>query len=114
MKPEYKRRLLDALRSGVYTQGHCRLATFSETDTQTPSAFCCLGVACTLLPPEMKRNVRWWLPTLTVDQQEEIGLDSDAMFVLWKMNDGYDGSNYLQKYDPNTFVEIADWIEANL
>lgn len=60
LKPEFKKRLLEELRSGKWVQGYGYLASFPKEweDDDTPTKYCCLGVMCMLVDPERTR----WQP----------------------------------------------------
>jgi hypothetical protein len=128
LKKKFKKEWVAALRSGKFNQGSGALRdTFSDTET-----FCCLGVACHLLRPNLWQNVPnepfkfrmnhgfddHELAELDCDRPdfpkqqgaympkalaEEIGLTVLDQKRLVDMNDG-----------SSTFDEIADYIEENL
>lgn len=99
--PEFKAEWVAALRSCRYAQGKGYLRTAENT-------FCCLGVACDLIDPNI-----WTEFNLHAYQHgngfvympsDSYGIDFEAAVHLSELNDkhGY------------TFHQIADWIEANL
>lgn len=72
LKPEFKSKWVAALRSGKYTQAKEKL--------RSPDGFCCLGVACDLLPDVVSWNPVW----------EYLNADED----------GYDeGDSYIDRYE---------------
>ena len=97
LNPEAKAKWVAALRSGKYKQGHGRLR---DGDT-----FCCLGVAvqeglCVVLKSSLTYASNYyidneWMPTHIQGQ-------------LISKNDGDD------ELVPETFAQIADYIEKNL
>jgi hypothetical protein len=115
MDPVVKAAWLEALRSGRYEQTTGVL----RRETKKRSGFCCLGVVCDTREGSQERwgekdeNGEWahfgehhsaYLPK---DVEEAINLDPAARNHLVVMNDGF-GEN------KHSFLEIADWIEANL
>lgn len=95
---------LEALRSGKYKQGQCRLR-------QKDGSLCCLGVLCDVLDPngwddDDQYGYRWGWDVKSAAEvpsavQKEIGLPGQS--TLMEMNDT----------EGKTFEQIADWIEAN-
>lgn len=57
LEPEFKSRLLEALRSDRYVQG--RMVLRKKAEDTGPDAYCCLGVACDLLAQD---GVGYWGP----------------------------------------------------
>lgn len=106
LEPEFKAKWLEALRSGKYKQGACRLYAFTKHEPR----FCCLGVAG-MVSGHTKSELRNRM-TFKIRENFEhipsqlIGDASNNILVgkLATMNDdlGYD------------FKEIANWIEENL
>jgi hypothetical protein len=110
LKPEFKAKWLEALRSGKYAQTYGAL--------QDSAGFCCLGVACDMVAPDK------WIDVDNADLKRhgESGFMPDpaiceAMFIddagvvvtntkhrLVCMNDD----------ECKSFAEVADWIEENL
>lgn len=111
MRTAAKRRWVDKLRNGGYTQGRRRLR--DELDQ-----YCCLGVLC-----DIEKDGEWvdgevegtivWRYSMPGSQdetailprplmQKHVFADRDVSHLCW-MNDRGD-----------TFEQIADWIEANL
>lgn len=101
MKPQIKADWLKALRSGKYQQGKARL--------QSRGLFCCLGILCDLLRPDLwatvgiglRHNDHTDLPSELI--LEQAGLSQTVARQLAVMND-----------KGKTFNEIADFIEINL
>ena len=107
LDPEFKAKWVAALRSGEYKQGQKYLRTKSD-------AYCCLGVACKLLPVQWDGSASnnciqadGYSGVMPTQHMTGIGLDEDAQNTLINMNDGAEGRTH-------TFAEIADYIEANL
>lgn len=122
MTPELKARWVAALRSGQYAQGKGQLRRFDDT-------YCCLGVLANV------QGCRWRpLPNVadagdgdpyyfapeenqgligTLLPQWAAGLTDPQQCHLASMNDGAsdDAGGWTI---PNTFAEIADWIEVHL
>lgn len=106
MKPEWKQKWIEALRSKKYVQGRGRLRT-------TSNRFCCLGVLCDLvnpygwtLNPDYEKYYEFYgrgayAPESVLDVT---GLTTAAQIRLACMND----------HEYYTFDMISDWIEANL
>lgn len=100
LPPEFKKKWIDALRSGEYKQGKCSL--------YADGAYCCLGVAGILnglSHKEMlnKSNAGDEIYTKVTP----IRLDENTMNTLIGMNDGTDE-------EQKSFNEIADYIQENL
>lgn len=118
MTPENKKIWVDALRSGKFKQGHGKLCRYIGPGDGYE--YCCLGVAAEVLyDGEWVRSTQDTLrygfgdigdsdylntTSLIASIKEEIGLDYGAESLLIQLNDNR-GKNFLQ---------IADWIEANL
>lgn len=120
MNAELKAKWLQALRSGDYQQGGGCLRDPSH------NTYCCLGVLCDISQvgewdkPERdddEEDCEWqqyqagndsqaYLPPKTV--LEAAGLNKENANKLTEMNDG------TKKYRKRSFLEIANWIEANL
>lgn len=101
MDPEIKKKWIEALRSGRYTQAKGRL--------RRGDAFCCLGVLHDCDGGEWDPLGYVTRPAGRPDgwrlyDGDSRGLDGEAQDTLVRMNDDADAS----------FDEIADWIEANL
>ena len=95
-----RKKWIEALRSGNYQQGRGML--------KGPLGYCCLGVLCEI------SGMGTWFDSyyyeiedersgavLPVKLREKIGLSAEQQTNLIGMNDSGD-----------TFLEIADWIEA--
>lgn len=106
---EFKEKWLSALRSGEYKQGKGKL--FAEDNT-----YCCLGVAAHLcgVPNYKLLNMAYVDNNQFIETRipppegypREITMTSTGSEIAKKlavMND-----------DGKSFIEIADWIEANL
>jgi hypothetical protein len=106
MKAEVKQKWLEALRSGEYAQGQRYLRREGDK-------FCCLGVLCDLVDPNgwvsPGPTSRWahsidFTSLLPLSIARSAGLEYDTKLDdLMSMNDR-----------GKPFVEIADWIEANI
>ena len=104
MKPELKKKWLEALKSGRYKQGQGML--------RAEDKYCCLGVLCDLIDPKqwvVKGEQNWFFFdgdrfSLSVQVQFDTGIQTEEMQTLVKMNDSYLAG----------FKEIARWIEKNL
>ena len=70
MKPEIKKRWIDALKSGDYVQG-------KEALCDRGDSFCCLGVLCDLYIQDTK-NGEW----LTYDEDEDGFADETVRFIV--------------------------------
>ncbi len=93
MTKQQKQTWLDALRSGKYQQG----ANFLRNAI---GQYCCLGVYCEANYPG-SLDTSFDLGTTTT--RRFIGYDLPRRIDLASMND-----------EGASFVEIADWIEANI
>ena len=123
MDPKTKELWIEALRSGQYKQGRCRLRRQSDPYFGAhDSNWCCLGVLCDVvdptkwIPPEASKmgEIDWYQygstghdlasETLPSDLMATVGLSAGLMSALIVKNDT-DGWN---------FDKIADWIQENL
>jgi hypothetical protein len=122
MNPEFKRKWVEALRSGRYKQGRGVLRSSDDE-------FCCLGVACDLFGEE-----EWspgvacdlfgkgeWSPRPVLDcyMYEHKGVKNAVLpvpSVLDKVGLSSRTAGYLAVMNDNgaTFPEIADYIEEHL
>lgn len=99
MDKELKAKWVAALLGGEYAQGKGQL--YKPED----GTYCCLGVLCEVARQDLTTGVRndshlyQWA-------KEQIG--GEAVTTLWKMNDGID------EHARHSFMQIADFIEANL
>ena len=107
MTKELKKKWLDALRSGEYTQGRGRLRYANQ--------YCCLGVLCDVVGYEWKEKEKNcfysiagtnWIKNEEI--REELGLSQEVQEKCYNMNDGTSG------YKKHSFKKIADWLEKNL
>lgn len=104
MDAELKAKWIEALRSGKYIQTEGILAN-------GVGGFCCIGVlgeiqGCSImerLPSDEDRQC------VSLPDGLNAGLDFEQRSKLAAMNDGE-----LDDNSPKTFLEIADYIEANL
>lgn len=115
MVPEIKTKWLTALRSGEFEQ--CR-GTLEQAGKN-----CCLGVLANILEtPKVPEGPDYNGPVdfifdggsfryhteLPDSALEQIGMKPLEQVDLINMNDGQGD------YEPQTFLQIADWIEENL
>ncbi len=103
MKITMKRKWMQALRSGKYTQGKGRLKRTKKDGTHT---YCCLGVLRDLYPKCQGGNDG----TLSPNGLKEAGLTYEQNTKLACMNDG---DKFFNK-KRHTFKEIATWINKNV
>ena len=102
MIPEIKVKLLEALRSGKYTQTKRGLLQW-QPGKKKASQYCCLGV---LMCVQGKRplRARCSVNSSVVPSEFNAGLSVQEQVKLAGINDGTD----------STFASIADYIEQNL
>lgn len=106
---EFKRKWVEALRSGKYKQGRGQLK-----DTQ--DQYCCLGVACIIVGYTKDQLDKCYIPkdfVLIPDKLRGASYDSSTVKVLSNMNDGQD-PNTGKEVPIKSFSEIAYYIEQNL
>ncbi len=106
MNPEWKKKLLEALRSGKYKQCRNRL--------RSPYGYCCLGVACDISglaewekhesPLEDYYHYEGQDCDLPSKVGVAMGITREEMCRLIELNDA-------QRY---SFAEIADYIEKEM
>ena len=126
MKPEIKTAWIEALRSGDFTQARQVL------HDPRSGGFCCLGVLSVLTGVEWiydepeddhEARIRPYLKgvdtdsdneNLTTEQCEMVGLDEETTAKLAEMNDGRKDFTGGHSREPQSFTQIADWIEENL
>ena len=116
MNPEIKRQWLEALRSGEYKQGQCRL----RTEIKGSSFYCCLGVLCDL--HSKATGVPWSEPDETPYLYRNCDVDLPLCVNKWagigydKMENGEIIEGVLSDANDSgaDFPTIANWIEANL
>jgi hypothetical protein len=113
MNQDVKKRWVEALRSGKYQQGRGHLCD--------GSTYCCLGVLCELVVPEMKIlrvglgfSYGHSLTCLPREANERSGVAPETEEILIEMNDGNRALGVKRDTGKKTFAEIADWIEENL
>ena len=101
MDAEIKRKWVEALRSGKYSQ--CRDALRKESD------YCCLGVLCDLQAPEEWRNEMG-----IFKHRYEQGIPDEGIRGPARLK--YDDASDLAEMNDSgkSFAEIADYIEQNL
>ena len=112
LDPDFKKKWINALRSGKYKQGDGNLYKFDN------NSFCCLGVACVVSGEPLERldHVELIGPEMFTSTTIPEILKSDYLpsespiKVLVDMNDGTN----LYKGNKQSFEQIADWIEQNL
>lgn len=104
---DFKKKWVDALRSGKYKQGKGMLYNGSN------DSYCCLGVAAEVCGLDMVlHGEHAAIPNIRTQEIMKVDFKVPTEFannqglqnVLWRMNDEKD----------NTFEEIADYIEQNL
>lgn len=122
MNPEWKKKWLDALRSGEYKQTRGMLRRCEEDTGQI--GFCCLGVLCDLVQKEgigrWEENSAWFV----VRDAESRGLVPGPVMALvgWNQFNGELGVTevrqtkliHMNDDEKATFDQIADFIEENL
>lgn len=111
MNPEVKAQWLEALRSDDYTQARCAL----RRDDEIGTSMCCLGVLCDIVDPNA------W--ELSPGNHDGATSSPSARISSAAGLDYYDGINpnnpqhFLMRMNDSqgaSFLEIANWIEANL
>ena len=105
MNKEWKEKWIEALRSGEFKQGRRQLKS-DEGD------YCCLGVLATIAgyDPTSEETRHNWEAYLNEDIQDQMDLSYEIQTKLAEMNDG----KLFRNIPQHSFLEIADWIEANL
>ncbi len=117
IKPEIKKRWVEALRSGEYNQATGSLR--STDPTTLIEGYCCLGVLCDVVKddPEIRSNpdMRWSSngcfgtqnvePPFVIDKYVAAGVYRDWTALI-ERNDGDGGPQ-------RTFAQIADLIERH-
>lgn len=96
MTPEFKKLWVEALRSGKYQQ--------TKNVLRNDKGFCCVGVALDLV------DSKGWGKEISISEfglNEALGLTGEQLHDLANRNDGL-----LDKYEPQTFAQIADHIEG--
>lgn len=118
MNEEIKARWVEALRSGKYIQGRTVLRN-------SHNQYCCLGVLCNIVDSSQWSRKEDWFDKYTYGQEEKTGsLPLDIIHkseLPFRVNPSSEGCRDTQVYlacmndlDNKSFVEIADFIEANL
>ena len=112
-KAEAKARWIEALRSGQYKQGTQGLRT-------TDNRFCCLGVLCDVVKDDV--GLKWEVAPHN-DRRFQIGGytgvvpdEIDKLFGWGTMQTDQQGQlvSMNDSLPQKSFLEIADWIEANV
>lgn len=136
---EFKRRWIEALRSGKYVQGHFALHPPTVGDQVVDNAYCCLGVACVvatemgLVKGEWAGDGRYPAFIVNGDGNSQIPpiavmeavFEADALRSagksLWYVNLPDEEGNLLSGFLPEindrglaTFEQIADMIERDM
>lgn len=125
MVPRIKELLVNALRSGKYTQSVSRMKVTNHSGTEFVKKYgighCCLGVLTEVAIEEgflskFAINEASQAPLITI--KKWAGLSEPAQSHLMTMNDGKPTDQSVGKprknKDRKTFAEIATWIEHNL
>lgn len=109
LDPEFKAKWTAALRSGEYKQGRSCLR---NDDYE----YCCLGVACHLAIGDIPKGY-YFIPGSEALAESDLPKIPPMLLgsagvpgLLAQMNDG--AGEWAGK--PQTFLQIADWIDANL
>lgn len=123
LDPDFKRKWVEALRSGKYLQGKSLLASQSKEDADAVN-YCCLGVAgCTVgIPVNQMREESEFSDIIDY----EVGSgnpnleNKETSFIMSVLPRELIFGNLVDKLvslndeQGKTFLEIADWIEENL
>lgn len=112
LPPDFKKKWLEALRSGEYKQGIGTL--YNEHGNE----YCCLGVACKIahpevIPPDSEFISNEYHKKLPNVPTVLLGEDETPR-LLANMNDGVKLREGKILQPQHNFLEIADWIENNL
>jgi hypothetical protein len=109
---DFKKRWVEALRSGEFKQGQGYL--------EYEGKFCCLGVLCKITGTPTTKTIDYgegdvevdteYIPTTVKNIPEFMTDYKPVPKTLADMNDG----DKAKDIKPHSFLEIADWIEANL
>ncbi len=115
LEPSFKKKWLEALRSGKYKQTDGKLCDIREKDNPK---YCCLGVAVCVLGEKWGRNgIRQSSGTIPVKLAKKVGLHSryseneSMQEYLSNLNDDYNWNSHRHNWK---FNRIANWIEKNL
>ena len=115
MRVEWKKRWVQALRSGEYLQGN---GSLKKKDENGVAVYCCLGVLCDIVDPKawglldsestkFRNQLEGVLP---ISIMKDVGLDSlNPVIGPEKMHCARANDD-----DKKTFIEIADLIEKNI
>ncbi len=97
MDPELKAQWVKALRSGEYRQGR-------ELLKSSAGAFCCLGVLCDIQGAVFDNPLLF-----------SMGMQTSHVPPVYSGGLGLNDQTYLAEKNDNgqSFIEIADYIEAN-
>jgi hypothetical protein len=105
LDPEFKAKWIAALRSGVYKQGDGKLYSIRN------GTYCCLGVACVVAGhtdiPSVRTDYGEYISHRATGVPSILHGSGDLVTTLANMNDG-------ENTEQKSFLEIADYIEANL
>lgn len=105
MQAELKQKWIDALRGGAYQQGKYKLRPRSD-------AYCCIGVLCNVLAPN-----DWQHPSLNNAFRHALTFEHPKSngFTATGLTDAQaDSLVSMNDREGRSFMEIADWIEANV
>ena len=113
MDLEFKRKWVEALRSGQYKQGKLRLYD-SSTDS-----YCCLGVACHIqdIPKEDLNDLSLPINVVKIFHpliDDLLSLSDNNRCMLTQWNDGCISREYNPNGERMNFNDIANFIEENL
>lgn len=109
MNPEYKARWLEGLRDGTRKQGKTNLKRKLDDGSYE---FCCLGVAAELFSKELELSRKEVHGVVLFDGisamlshnfRDVLYISTNTLMKMAEMNDKHGKS----------FLEIADWLEAN-
>lgn len=100
MNADLKKRWIEALRSGKYTQG--------TTYLNYQGKQCCLGVLCLIENEKTSYSPGNPMTLLSSEQRAKFGLSDHMVNKCIAMNDG------MLEGRIHSFSEIADWLKANL
>lgn len=121
MNPEWRAKWVAALRSGKYRQGHGTLkntymqsSVIDEAPPQAVSKYCCLGVLEEIVGVKSESCTKLTGPILEIVGVCGPDKTDHTQHILMQMNDGVNNTHTAKLSEPQTFSQIADWIEANL
>lgn len=108
---DFKKKWLEALRSGEYKQGKASLRSFKQDPDSKDFAYCCLGIACIVAGYKPKEINGVYVDGAKYPRVPSVlynGSTGTVSYRLGVMNDGEEGVK------PKSFAQIANWIEKNL